>query len=140
MINMSELDINKIDPQRRGRWERDGDGNRVYYLPDESTGNLAGRRYRENGSSYNTFLDPGGNCFVATAVYGDGDAPEVKLLRNFKDRVLKKKRLGRSFINFYYSGAGEKTAKFIENHMSYAIPLIRRGLDKFVGSYSARKM
>jgi len=43
-----------------------------------------------------------GSCFVATAVYGSYDAPQVKILRVFRDGVLEPSRMGRLFIHFYY--------------------------------------
>jgi hypothetical protein len=43
-----------------------------------------------------------GFCYVATMVYGDYDAPEVKVLRNFRDNVLDKSAAGRLFIRVYY--------------------------------------
>ena len=42
-------------------------------------------------------------CFVATAVYGNVDHPDVLLLREFRDEVLLPSALGRAFISFYYS-------------------------------------
>jgi hypothetical protein len=41
-------------------------------------------------------------CYIATAVYGSYDAPEVMTLRKFRDNVLKKSVFGRMFIRFYY--------------------------------------
>ena len=41
-------------------------------------------------------------CFVATACYGDYDATEVLLLRNYRDTVLLKTTFGRSFVSIYY--------------------------------------
>lgn len=43
-----------------------------------------------------------GMCFIATAVYGSPWAPEVVLLRGFRDSVLKKSIPGRGFIRLYY--------------------------------------
>ena len=50
-------------------------------------------------------------CYIATAVYGSYDAPEVLVLRKFRDNVLKKSRGGRMFIKIYYAlspGLAEK--------------------------------
>lgn len=74
-------------------------------------------------------------CFVATAVYGNIKAPEVEALRNIRDHVLLKSYFGRKFVEFYYSGAGEKAAEFIENEIPFTIPVIRKGLDFIVNSY-----
>jgi len=41
-------------------------------------------------------------CFIATACYGDYDAPEVLLLRSYRDNVLLKSVSGRFFVSFYY--------------------------------------
>jgi hypothetical protein len=43
-----------------------------------------------------------GRCFIATAVYGSYDAPEVLILRRFRDIYLDTKYLGRLFIKAYY--------------------------------------
>lgn len=42
-------------------------------------------------------------CFVATACYGDYDAPEVRVLRQYRDQVLNRSRTGRLGIRLYYS-------------------------------------
>lgn len=52
--------------------------------------------------SMNHQNDSNGKCYIATACYGDYDAPEVIILRNYRDQVLKKKVLGRIFIGGYY--------------------------------------
>jgi len=43
-----------------------------------------------------------GGCYVATAVYGSYDCPEVWVLRRFRDNRLSKRRIGRAFITVYY--------------------------------------
>jgi hypothetical protein len=44
-----------------------------------------------------------GGCFVATAVYGSYDCPEVLVLRRYRDQVLVRSIVGRCFIRTYYA-------------------------------------
>lgn len=44
-----------------------------------------------------------GGCYVATAVYGSYDCPEVWVLRRFRDRSLARSRPGRLAISAYYA-------------------------------------
>jgi len=43
-----------------------------------------------------------GGCFIATACYGDYHAPEVLVLRAYRDEQLLTHWLGRAFVKFYY--------------------------------------
>lgn len=60
---------------------------------------------------YTTQIDPnsgeygrgGGGCYVATAVYGSYDCPEVWTLRRYRDNILAETRCGRAFIRLYYA-------------------------------------
>ncbi|MBR4211981.1 MAG: hypothetical protein IKR84_06310, partial [Oscillibacter sp.] len=65
-----------------------------------------------SGNDALTFNMPAGNlsveavhggCYVATAVYGSYDCPEVWTLRRFRDKVLAKTWYGRLFIRLYYA-------------------------------------
>ena len=42
-------------------------------------------------------------CYVATAVYGSYDCPEVWTLRRYRDYILAKTWYGRIFIHLYYA-------------------------------------
>ena len=42
-------------------------------------------------------------CYIATAVYGSYDCPEVWTLRRFRDEVLRANLPGRLFIRGYYA-------------------------------------
>lgn len=44
----------------------------------------------------------GGYCFVATAAHGSYSHPQVRVLREFRDRVLLSSELGRLFVQGYY--------------------------------------
>jgi hypothetical protein len=41
-------------------------------------------------------------CYIATAVYGTYDCPNLWVLRRFRDNYLSKKLLGKLFIKVYY--------------------------------------
>ena len=77
-------------------------------------------------------------CFVASVVYVDPNAPEVRALRDFRDHVLSQTNLGRRAVSFYYSGAGKRMAKFIEKTAPSAVPIIRKGLDALVAYHLRR--
>ncbi len=42
-------------------------------------------------------------CYIATAVYGSYDCPQVWILRRYRDNQLAKTRCGRAFIRTYYA-------------------------------------
>lgn len=51
----------------------------------------------------NTSTQSSGGCYVATAVYGSYDCPQVWTLRRYRDYTLAKTWYGRSFIKTYYA-------------------------------------
>ncbi len=46
---------------------------------------------------------PSGGCYIATAVYGSYDCPQVWTLRRYRDDILAKTWYGRAFIHIYYA-------------------------------------
>lgn len=52
-------------------------------------------------------------CFIATACYGDYNATEVLILRNYRDNVLLKTKFGRTAVSVYYL-LSPPIASFIE--------------------------
>lgn len=55
----------------------------------------------------------GATCFVASAAYGDQNHPDVMFLRAFRDDVLAKTSIGRSFITWYWR-VGPRLARAVE--------------------------
>lgn len=86
------------------------------------------------GSSTST---SSGGCYIATMVYGDYDHPQVLILRDFRDNVLKKSVLGRAFIRFYYRYS-PTWVKHLRNHTKIN-SFIRVLLDKFIKVYNNEK-
>lgn len=69
-------------------------------------------------------------CYIATAVYGSYDAPEVRILRRYRDEVLQNSFWGRVFIKTYY-----KLSPPIANQLKNARRLngvVRKVLDRWV--------
>ncbi len=57
----------------------------------------------------------GGGCFIATAVYGSPIAPQVMVLRQFRDSYLLTNPLGTVLVGWYYR-LSPPAARFIERH------------------------
>lgn len=86
---------------------RDFSGNPQYTLPRPyqtiKADLQAGGTSRHASASEPASPKTSGGCYIATAVYGDHDAPEVMVLRKFRDERLRLTVLGRSFIAVYYA-------------------------------------
>lgn len=97
-----------------------------------------GDKIREKDDSYVSWVpnhnfpssSGGGGCYIATAVYGDYDASEVKTLRHFRDSYLMEHKLGESFIKVYYKTS--PTFVRLTKDMKILNKVIKCVLDKFV--------
>lgn len=71
-------------------------------------------------------------CYIATAVYGGYDEPEVLILRKYRDRILKKTFLGNAFIKVYYFFSPPVAEKL--KNCTKINSMVRNLLNKFVES------
>lgn len=69
-------------------------------------------------------------CFIATTVYGSAFAPEVEMLRQWRDQRLSKTSLGRRLISIYYRHS-PYLAKYLE-HRQFLKMVIRKFLNCIV--------
>jgi len=78
----------------------------TYYYRVKAYNTAAGDSFYSNEASATTQSPSsgggGGGCFIATAAYGSYLAPEVQILRNFRDKYLLTNLFGRAFVSFYY--------------------------------------
>jgi len=71
-----------------------------------------------------------GGCYIATSVYGTYDSSELWTLRRFRDEIISKNILGKSFIKLYYIISPKLVKYFGEN--IWFKKLFKFILDKFV--------
>ena len=94
-----------------------------------------GEQIKKYDPSYMTpsiLKEPSSGCYVATAVYGSYNCPEVWTLRRFRDNTLDATWYGRAFIKTYYTISPTLVRWFGET--TWFKKLWRRPLDKMVAS------
>ncbi len=82
-------------------------------IPDKSGDNIRFFKFIIWNDKYYTYSDSVGpwgadegrneGCYIATAVYGSYDCPEVWTLRRYRDETLGASWYGRAFISIYYA-------------------------------------
>lgn len=88
----------------------------------------SGSRSSSNSSGSNS----SGGCYVATAVYGSYNCPEVWTLRRFRDNILDETWYGKAFIKTYYSISPTLVKWF--GHTQWFKKMWRNPLDKLINS------
>jgi len=66
---------------------------------------------------------PGEGCFIATAAFGFYSAPQVQILRDFRDQYLLTNKPGKLFVDWYY--ANGPTAAIYLNRYTVLKPVTR---------------
>ena len=87
----------------------------------------AGRRDSGRSGAHGGSSD---GCYIATAVYGSYDCPEVWTLRRFRDEVLRASLFGRFFIRGYYAVSPGLVRRLGAKSL-FQKP-VKRALDSFV--------
>ncbi len=73
----------------------------------------------------------GGGCFIAVAAFGSPMAPQVQLLREFRDRYLMTNAPGRLFVSGYYRTSPPLARRIADSEVLRAIT--RAGLIPVIG-------
>lgn len=127
-----ESDINLGEDVRRllQKWDRDPANAKKYaqlILQIDPHNHRALAELRKSASS---------GCYIATAVYGSYDCPEVWTLRRFRDDVLAKTYYGRLFIKVYYFASPTVVRLF--GTREWFTGFWKRHLDKMVHNLNSR--
>ncbi|MEW6469151.1 MAG: CFI-box-CTERM domain-containing protein [Bacteroidota bacterium] len=97
----------------------------------DSSNNSSGGSGSNSGSGSSS-----SGCYIATMVYGSYDAPEVMVLRKFRDERLSRSAAGRAFIKYYYRYSPALVEKLRNRRTVNRI--IRRLLDAWVNRLSKK--
>lgn len=91
-------------------WEMDGE-TRTRYIENKNTLRVMFNRR----TSIPSPRSDGGFCYIATMVYRNSEAPEVLILKKFRDAYLDKFSFGRMFIRAYYKYSPRFVERFKNN-------------------------
>lgn len=80
-------------------------------------------------------VEAGGGCYVATAVYGSYDCPQVWTLRRYRDYTLAETWYGRAFIRTYYAISPTLVKWF--GHTEWFKKMWKGKLDRMVANLNA---
>lgn len=86
-------------------------------------------------STYQAPAQPTGGCYVATAVYGSYDCPQVWTLRRYRDYTLAETWYGRAFIRTYYAISPTLVKWF--GHTEWFKKMWKGRLDRMVATLNA---
>lgn len=100
-VGIARAGIYLLDISADGNWTVDVEGEK--FIPSKETPGKEAKSESEEG------------CFIATAVYGTPLAPEIDILRDFRDEFLLESEAGKKFVDFYYQNS-PPIAKFISEH------------------------
>ena len=92
-------------------------------------------KIKKYDSAYTAPQESTGGCYVATAVYGSYDCPQVWTLRRFRDFTLAETWYGRAFIRTYYAISPTLVKWF--GHTEWFKKMWKGKLDRMVANLNA---
>ena len=102
---VDETDIQWIDNFRHRMLTLE-DSLSVLFAPSRSSHRAPSKQpHREqpsNRQKHRSYRRKKEGCYIATAVYGSYNCPQVWVLRRYRDEILLNSRCGRAFVRFYY--------------------------------------
>jgi hypothetical protein len=87
---------------------------KIYFFEDTFTDG-------ETDSVYSGASEASEGCFIATASYGSYFEPNVKILRDFRDKYLKTNYIGQIFVDTYYKYSPPIAKAIANNEIAKAI-------------------
>ncbi len=129
----SNIHLNADVQRLLGEWDKnptDADKYAKLILQIDPNNKRALEWYNEHNNS------SGGGCYIATAVYGSYDCPQVWTLRRFRDNELAITFYGRAFIHVYYY-ISPKIVKAFGNK-NWFNKAFKTKLDSFVAKLNAK--
>lgn len=102
-------------------------------INDEKVCTNCGAKYLDFGYKEKEYLF---NCYIATAVYGSYDCPQVWTLRRYRDNTLAQTWYGRAFIKTYYA-ISPKLVKWFGDKKSFK-KFWKKRLDRMVLSLNEK--
>lgn len=109
---------------------------RVGIETGSDTSSLSQTKSTYDVSLQNTIRKPNSGCYIATAIYGSYDCPEVWTLRRYRDKVLDDSWYGRLFIRIYYS-ISPKLVKWFGNTCLFR-NILHKPLNKWIAKLNEK--
>lgn len=107
----------------------------ILYM-DGTTETIAGKDVLWENVPWESLPGYGDGCYVATAVYGSYDCPQVWTLRRYRDNTLAKTWYGRAFIHTYYAVSPTLVKWF--GHTDWFKNMWKPRLDRMVANLKAQ--
>ena len=118
------------------KWHQTLIGSLVDKKGNRNTINGYVSKIQKYDNAYTAPQESSGGCYVATAVYGSYDCPQVWTLRRFRDYTLAETWYGRAFIRTYYAISPTLVKCF--GHTKWFKKMWKGKLDRMVASLNAK--